>query len=107
MDFARDREFEVEKQNPKDITFLLRSDAETKKNYPFDFEFRIRYQISGDELSTEYLVTNTGNRYHALLCWRSSGISPAPDSRHPVFRIIICVLMKPKTYPAGRFPRKA
>ncbi len=45
--FARDMEFEVEKQNPGSITFLLRSNAETKLKYPFDFEFRIRYQING------------------------------------------------------------
>ncbi len=58
--FARDREFLVEKQSPKEIIFLLHSDEEIKKNYPFDFEFRIRYQISADELSTEYQVSNTG-----------------------------------------------
>jgi galactose mutarotase-like enzyme len=74
--FARDMEFEVEKQNQKEITFLLRSNAETKKNYPFDFEFRIRYQILGDELSTEYLITNTGKE---LLIFSVGG--------HPAFRL--------------------
>ncbi len=74
--FARDMEFEVEKQNRKEITFLLRSDAETKKNYPFDFEFRISYQIMGDELSTEYLITNTGT---GLLIFSVGG--------HPAFRL--------------------
>ncbi len=74
--FARDMEFEVEKQNQKEITLLLRSNAETKKNYPFDFEFRIRYQIIGDELSTEYLITNTGK---ALLIFSVGG--------HPAFRL--------------------
>jgi len=74
--FARDMEFEVEKQSPKAITFLLRSDTETKKNYPFDFEFRIRYQISGDELSTEYQVTNTG-----------SGVMLFSVGGHPAFRL--------------------
>jgi galactose mutarotase-like enzyme len=74
--FARDRVFEVEKQSPKAITFLLRSDAETKKNYPFDFEFRIRYQISGDELSTEYQVVNTG-----------SGVMFFSVGGHPAFRL--------------------
>jgi galactose mutarotase-like enzyme len=59
--FARDMDFEVEKQTPKEITLLLRSSAVTKINYPFDFEFRIRYQLLGDELSTEYMVKNTGN----------------------------------------------
>lgn len=74
--FARDMEFEVEKQNQKEITLLLRSNVETKKNYPFDFEFRIKYQILGDELSTEYLITNTGK---GLLIFSVGG--------HPAFRL--------------------
>jgi galactose mutarotase-like enzyme len=74
--FARDVDFQVEKQNPKEITLLLQSNAETKKNYPFDFEFRIRYQLLGDELSTEYMVTNTGN---GILFFSVGG--------HPAFRL--------------------
>ena len=58
--FARDMDFTVEKQLPKEVTFLLTSTEDTKKNYPFDFEFRVRYQLLGDELSTEYMVSNTG-----------------------------------------------
>jgi galactose mutarotase-like enzyme len=74
--FARDMEFRVEKQSPGEITLLLSSNAETKKNYPFDFEFRIRYRVLGDELSTEYLVANTGNE---LLLFSVGG--------HPAFRL--------------------
>jgi len=74
--FARDMEFEVEKQNPGSITFLLRSNAETKLKYPFDFEFRIRYQLMGDELSTEYLVSNTGTN---ILLFSVGG--------HPAFKL--------------------
>ncbi|MDP9042893.1 MAG: aldose 1-epimerase family protein, partial [Bacteroidota bacterium] len=59
--FARDMDFQVEKQSLKDITFLLKSNSETKTNYPFDFEFRIKYQLQADELSTEYQISNTGN----------------------------------------------
>lgn len=76
--FARDMEFQVEKQNRKEITMLLASNAETKKNYPFDFEFRIRYQLQGDELSTEYLVANTGTQ---MLLFSVGG--------HPAFRLPI------------------
>ncbi len=74
--FARDMEFQVEKQSPKEVTMLLRSNAETKINYPFDFELRIRYQVQGDELSTEYLVTNTGS---GMLIFSVGG--------HPAFRL--------------------
>jgi galactose mutarotase-like enzyme len=74
--FARDMEFISEKQSQKEITMLLASSPETKTNYPFDFEFRIRYQLLGDELSTEYLVTNTG-----------SGILLFSVGGHPAFRL--------------------
>ena len=74
--FARDMEFEVEKQTQKEISFLLRSNSETKLNYPFDFEFRIRYQLSGDELSTEYMVSNSGA---SMLLFSVGG--------HPAFRL--------------------
>jgi len=74
--FARDMEFEVEKQSAREITFLLKSNAETRINYPFDFEFRIRYQLMGDELSTEYIVSNTGT---GILLFSVGG--------HPAFRL--------------------
>jgi len=74
--FARDMNFQVEKDSRQEMVFLLKSNAETRKNYPFDFEFRIRYQISGDELSTEYIVSNTGK---SLLLFSVGG--------HPAFRV--------------------
>jgi galactose mutarotase-like enzyme len=74
--FARDMDFQVEKQGQKEATLLLRSSAETRKNYPFDFEFRIRYQVQGDELSTEYLITNTGGD---IMLFSVGG--------HPAFRL--------------------
>jgi galactose mutarotase-like enzyme len=74
--FARDRDFIAEKQSPTELLFLLHSDAETKKIYPFDFEFRIRYLLDGNELSTEYQVKNTGS---SQLLFSVGG--------HPAFRI--------------------
>ena len=74
--FARDMDFETEKQSAEEITFLLRSTPETKKNYPFDFEFSITYQVQGDELSTEYRVKNTGK---GLLLFSVGG--------HPAFKL--------------------
>jgi galactose mutarotase-like enzyme len=74
--FAREKEFILEKQSAAELVFLLRSDAETKKIYPFDFEFRIRYALDGDELSTEYLVRNTGS---SILLFSVGG--------HPAFKL--------------------
>ncbi len=74
--FARDKDFILEKQSSTELIFLLHSDVETKKVYPFDFEFRIRYSLDGNELSTEYLVKNTGS---SLLLFSVGG--------HPAFRL--------------------
>ena len=74
--FARDMDFVVEKESLKEIVFLLSNNAETKLNYPFDFEFRIRYQLRGDELSTEYMVSNSGT---GILLFSVGG--------HPAFRL--------------------
>ncbi|HEY4334881.1 MAG TPA: aldose 1-epimerase family protein [Puia sp.] len=56
--FARDREFTVETQTPDSIGFLLKSDAETKANYPFDFELRVIYRLTPSGFTTTYRVTN-------------------------------------------------
>lgn len=58
--FGRRSEFEIEEMEQNKVTFLLCSSEETKKNYPFDFEFRITYTLSGTQIKVEYKVTNTG-----------------------------------------------
>jgi galactose mutarotase-like enzyme len=56
--FAREREFVKETQTPDSIGFLLESDAETKANYPFDFELRVIYRLTASGFTTAYRVTN-------------------------------------------------
>lgn len=58
--FARDRQFIVEEHSADAITFLLSCDAETKKVFPFEFEFRIKYTLADNALATAYEVINTG-----------------------------------------------
>lgn len=60
--FARDCEFEVEDHWDDGISFLLRSDAETLKVFPFDFEFRLVYELFANVLSVTYHVTNLGEK---------------------------------------------
>lgn len=57
--FARDMDFEVEKIEDDSISFLLKSNEETLAKYPFRFELRIQYHLSGKSLSTTYQVLNT------------------------------------------------
>ena len=59
--FARDKIFAVDAQTADTITLVLYSDEETLKVYPFNFEFRIRYSLYEESLSTAYEVKNTGD----------------------------------------------
>jgi len=66
--FARRSEFELETKSENSATFLLKSNNETKKSYPFDFELRVIYTISGSELSVKYDVKNLtdGDMYFSI-----------------------------------------
>lgn len=59
--YARFKEFTVEKHTESSITFLHKSDEETKKQYPFDYELRVIYTLDGKRLSIRNEVTNVGN----------------------------------------------
>jgi galactose mutarotase-like enzyme len=58
---ARRNEFAVIKKSANQVELLLHSNPETKKQYPFDFEFIVTYTLRGDELETKFTVINTGN----------------------------------------------
>jgi galactose mutarotase-like enzyme len=74
--FARDKTFTVEQQSADTATFLLVSDEESLKNYPFSFEFRLHYALKDNTLSVTYDVKNTGD---GLMCFSVGG--------HPAFRV--------------------
>lgn len=56
--FARDHEFVLENASGNELVFLLNSNAETLRLYPFQFELRIRYSLKANALSTLYEVKN-------------------------------------------------
>ena len=56
--FARNSEFSLVEQKENAALFELRSSAETKRNYPFDFIFRVRYTLIGARLRIVYEVEN-------------------------------------------------
>jgi galactose mutarotase-like enzyme len=66
--FARDMEFVAEEQGKDAITLLLRSNAATRANYPFDFELRVTYQLAPHGLATTYSVKNGpgGDMYFSI-----------------------------------------
>lgn len=60
--FAKLSDFEAETVNTADATFLLRDTEETRKMYPFPFEFRVRFTLHEDSLTVDYITKNTGSQ---------------------------------------------
>lgn len=56
--YARFCDFQVESVGEDTATFLLRSDEESRKQYPFDYELRIIYTLSENALNVRYDVKN-------------------------------------------------
>lgn len=57
---ARITPFEVEEQHKNSITFVQRSNDETRKAFPFDYELKIKYTVVGSTVTNEYIITNIG-----------------------------------------------
>ncbi|MHC4250512.1 MAG: aldose 1-epimerase family protein [Planctomycetota bacterium] len=57
---VRKKEWEFVSCDGRTAQFQTRSDAETKKAYPFDFVLTARYALDGNRLSVTYDVTNSG-----------------------------------------------
>lgn len=60
--FARKSEFEVVKITETSVSYMLKSNAETKNQYPYDFEFYIHYELVNNTVSVTYEVKNTDKR---------------------------------------------
>lgn len=60
--FARQCEFSYVSQTESELKLNLKSDAETKKVYPFDFSFTVTYAVKGYTLFITYEMENTGKK---------------------------------------------
>jgi len=58
---ARTMSFELAERKADEISFRLRHDEETLKQYPFKFQLKIGYALSGDTLRVGYEVKNLGD----------------------------------------------
>ena len=56
--FAKQSVFAVEEQTESSITFLLEDNEQIRKQYPYHFQFRVRYALEGWRLSIRYQVNN-------------------------------------------------
>ncbi|MBO5277429.1 MAG: aldose 1-epimerase family protein [Clostridia bacterium] len=63
---ARYFEFALESKTENSLVFLLKDNEDTRKEYPFAFEYRVTFILNGTELVTHYEVTNTDDK--TLIC---------------------------------------
>jgi len=66
--FAKDSEFVLESKTDSEMTFLLKSSAQTRSSYPFEFEFRVYYALEGSALINKYIIKNCtdGEMYYSV-----------------------------------------
>ena len=83
--FAQYTEFEVISATDTELVLKIASTDETRKQYPFDFEFTLTYTLDGRELFCRADIKNT-----------SSKVMPATFGAHPGFNT-------PFTVGAGEF----
>ncbi len=55
---ARHAQFEVIAYSQEEVTLSLKSSAETKAQYPYDFELRLSYKLEGSSIAINYEVIN-------------------------------------------------
>lgn len=56
--FIRFKTFTVEDKTDTSVTFLNKSDLQTKEYFPFDYELRVTYALSNKSLKITYSVKN-------------------------------------------------
>lgn len=74
--FARNLEFQIVNQTESSVVFVLESNSETLKNYPFEFQLQLQYKLVGNELIMKYSVEN-----------KSKVSMPFSIGAHPAFTI--------------------
>lgn len=70
---ARHRDFQCIAERENELVFLQKSDAETKKSYPYDYELYITFTIDKNRLT----VTHTVKNPNAKTMYFSLGAHPA------------------------------
>lgn len=60
--FARDMEFQLVEKTENSAVFSLKSNSETLKKYPFEFELQLIYTLEDASLHIEYKVINKSGK---------------------------------------------
>lgn len=74
--FARNFVFEIENKTENSVVFVLKSNDETLKSYPFEFLLKLEYQLEENSLRMMYSVEN-----------KTNAIMPFSIGAHPAFSI--------------------
>ena len=61
--FARDNEFKLVSTDNKRLVFELTSSEETKLQYPFEFIFKVIYEIHENQIKVRYVVKNEDEKF--------------------------------------------
>ena len=66
--YARFATFEIEDKTDSSVVFLHKSDEETRKSFPFDYELRVTYTLVDKTVKVGYSVKNLtgGNMYFSI-----------------------------------------
>ncbi len=74
--FARNSEFEMVDEKKDSLTFLLKENEETLKQYPFKFELYVTYSLSNESVEIKYQIKNNNDV-----------IMPFGFGLHPAFNV--------------------
>lgn len=66
--YARFTTFEIENKTDSSVVFLHKSDIDTKKSFPFDYELRVIYTLTDKTVKIDYSVKNLtdGTMYFSI-----------------------------------------
>ena len=59
--FARHEAFSIITQTKESVVLELKSNVRTRVHFPFEFSFRVGYQLAGEKLIQSFEVVNTGS----------------------------------------------
>ena len=74
--FARNSEFTLVDKSDDTLTFLLKENEETLKQYPYSFNLYVTYTIKEDNVTIKYCIENTNDE-----------IMPFGFGLHPAFNV--------------------
>ena len=68
--FSQKMDYSVREAEDDKVRLYITDTDETRKMYPFNFDFEVAFTLEGNSLKAEYIVTNkgTGDMYYSVGC---------------------------------------